>query len=397
MARATSIFYTAKSVRRQPTFSPLDKSRRTFLGAFLTMIVLASTCAVFYIGTHVQAVNLGYKISQELQKKETLIEENKRLDLEIARLKSPTRIEEEAKDVFGLVLPKTQQVYYLSRWDEELNSRLAAAPEKAPVKDATKKPVAEKAIAKAPAKPTTDAAKADAAAKPAAEPKALAKAPTKPGEKAKIETSAKPLDEKVVAKTNAKPAAENAKQESAVAKPGSVKAETPSKVAKAAPTKPASSAAKVEAKAPVKAAALAPATKPAAPKLAAKPAAAADPGPKYVDARPETPKKSETVKSDLPATKPTTGKALAQNSAAPKASKPAAVPATAKNEPAKPAKATAVKPSAETKVAKKEDVLVARIIEKAPDAEKSAKPKAGPALAYQPKEKVPAVMLDPMP
>lgn len=376
MARATSIFYTAKSVRRQPTFSPLDKSRRTFLGAFLTMIVLTSTCAVFYIGTHVQAVNLGYKLSQELQKKESLIEENKRLDLEIARLKSPTRIEEEAKEVFGLVLPKTQQVYYLSRWDEELNTRLAAAPEKIPAKKAE----AEKTLAKAPSKPGADSPKPEAsAAKPASPEKTIAKAPSKPAA--------------------ANPKLESSPAKATVAK----KVETPVKMAKAPAAKPAASEAKIEsAKAPTKAAAVpstAAVTAKQPPKAASKPVSAPSQEPKYADVRPEATKKSEPIKSDLPAIKPAPSKTLAQNSAsAVKPSKAAAsVPATAKNEPVKPTKATATKPSAETKLAKKEDVLVARIVEKAPVAEKSAKPKPGPALAYQPKEKVPAVMLDPMP
>jgi len=128
MARgATSIFCNAKSVRRQPTFSPLDKSRRVFLFVFLSLIVLSSTCAIFYIGTHIQAVNLGYKISQELQRKEELIEENKRLNLDIARLKSPTRIESEAKDTLGLSLPKTQQVFYLSRLENDSLIKIASA------------------------------------------------------------------------------------------------------------------------------------------------------------------------------------------------------------------------------------------------------------------------------
>lgn len=329
MARATSIFYTAKSVRRQPTFSPLDKSRRTFLGAFLTLIILTSACAVFYIGTHVQAVNLGYKLSQELQKKEHLIEENKRLDLEIARLKSPTRIEEEAKEVFGLVLPKTQQVYYLSRWDEDLNLRLAAAPEKAPV-------------AKEPMKETAKQA--------AAEEKTLAKAPEKP-------SAAKP-------------------EKSEKAKTASAKTEAPTKtVAKAPVAKTTPEASKTVATKPAPTAA-----EKSLPKIAAKavPPPAA-PAPSKVAKAPgaEDPKSSDVEKTDLPA-KPAPSKALAQN-------------------PAKPAKSTPAKPSAETKLAKKEPVLVARIVEKEPVAEKSAKPKAGPALAYQPKEKVPAVMLDPMP
>ncbi|HCU25225.1 MAG TPA: hypothetical protein DF383_09415 [Deltaproteobacteria bacterium] len=126
MAHDASILYTAQSVRRQPHFSPLDKSRRVFLFVFLTWVILACSCAIFYISTHVQAVNLGYKINEELQKKETLVEESKRLHLEIARLKSPTRIESEARDVLGLTLPAAPQVFRLSQWESDVMPRLAS-------------------------------------------------------------------------------------------------------------------------------------------------------------------------------------------------------------------------------------------------------------------------------
>ncbi|HKY64511.1 MAG TPA: cell division protein FtsL [bacterium] len=358
MARATSIFYTAKSVRRQPTFSPLDKSRRTFLGAFLTLIILTSACAVFYIGTHVQAVNLGYKLSQELQKKEHLIEENKRLDLEIARLKSPTRIEEEAKEVFGLVLPKTQQVYYLSRWDEELNLRLAAAPStppttKEPAKEAAKKPApTEKALAKAPEKPV-----------PAPKPEKSDKAEAIAAKPAASKAAAKPATPTQIAKAPAAKAPVETPKTLAAKAPA---AKAPTETSKTLAAKPAAkpSPAAAEKSPPEVAAKAVPPIASAPGKVAKAPAA-------------EDPQNSDVEKPDLPA-KPNNGKALAQN-------------------PVKPAKSTPAKPSAETKLPKKETVLVARIVEKAPAAEKSAKPKAGPALAYQPKEKVPAVMLDPMP
>jgi cell division protein FtsL len=135
MARgASSIFFTAKSVRRQPTFSPLDKSRNTFLTVVTFLIVLTITGSVFYIGTHVKAVNLGYKINQEVQRKEKIIEENKKLNLEIATLMSPTRIEHEATAQLGFSLPKPNQIIYLSKWEEANLPRETAPvlPEKSP-------------------------------------------------------------------------------------------------------------------------------------------------------------------------------------------------------------------------------------------------------------------------
>ncbi len=115
MRNATlSIFHTARSIRRQPDFSPIDKSRTLFLLGFIFLIALFLGAAIFYIGAHVRVVNLGYKIDQELKRKQELTEENKRLGLEIARLKSPTRIEKEAKEHLDLQIPESRQLVYLS-------------------------------------------------------------------------------------------------------------------------------------------------------------------------------------------------------------------------------------------------------------------------------------------
>lgn len=125
--RATILPYTAKCVRGQIAVTPMDKSRNGFIPAITFLVVLLIAGAIFYIGTHVKVVNLGYKINGEMQKKETLIEDNKRLKLQIARLQSPTRIEKEALEQLGLALPKPNQIVSLSRW-EEVEARQPAVP-----------------------------------------------------------------------------------------------------------------------------------------------------------------------------------------------------------------------------------------------------------------------------
>ncbi len=119
MARGAILtYYTAKSVRRQAAVSSLSKSRHSLVFGATFLLALLIAAAIFYIGMHVKVVNLGYQINQELQKKEKLIEDNKRLDLEIARLKSPTRIEHEAKEKLGLVMPSAGQILYLSKLED---------------------------------------------------------------------------------------------------------------------------------------------------------------------------------------------------------------------------------------------------------------------------------------
>ncbi|MCC6273236.1 MAG: cell division protein FtsL [Deltaproteobacteria bacterium] len=375
MARgATSILHHAKSVRRQPTFSPLDKSRRVFLFAFVSLVVLASACAIFYIGTHIQAVNLGYKIGQELQRKEQLIEENKRLSLEIARLKSPTRIESEAKETLGLELPKTQQVFYLSRWEPDTLTQVAGvgpAPKNPEAKEAAKKPDPNKSLA---------VASPEAKPKPAAKTASLApasierKSPTAEQKTSEPKT-ASPAEAKLAAKSLAvKPA-----RKAVAPEPDKV---TPIKAAKSDKAAPELAAAKnSEVKSPSK--------KPSpvaktgeAPQLAkseptakestqAKPAKALE--------RPATPEKSATL-------------AKKSEPSRPESVKPEAKPPAAKSS-AKPG-------PRDTRFAKGDgsEVLVAKIVAKESSREKNVvKPRGAAASTYQTKDKVPAVMLDPMP
>lgn len=99
----------AKCLSKQPEFSRVDKSRPFFLRGLTLLVFLLTGAALFYINTHVRVVGIGYEINQALAKKQNLIEENKRLSLEIARLRSPDRIETEAREKLNLIVPNPHQ------------------------------------------------------------------------------------------------------------------------------------------------------------------------------------------------------------------------------------------------------------------------------------------------
>jgi len=179
-AAATSIFYTAHSVRRQPEMAPTKEKRPFYFAAITTLLSFAIAGALFYIGIRVKVVNLGYRINQEILNKESLIEDSKKLDLEIARLKSPTRIESEARHSLGLSLPTPSQIIYVDRvTPAELSRTLAQiTPGKAkPIEDEAveKAPVAEKKVAQTNSIPKAEKKLALEQAKK----KELALAPTK--------------------------------------------------------------------------------------------------------------------------------------------------------------------------------------------------------------------------
>lgn len=108
----------ARCLKAQPEFSALDKSRRFFLLGLTLLVFLFMGASIFYISTHVEVVGTGYEINQALDKKQQLIEENKLLALEIAKLKSPGRLDKEADQLSQFQTPLPHQTLYISQLDQ---------------------------------------------------------------------------------------------------------------------------------------------------------------------------------------------------------------------------------------------------------------------------------------
>lgn len=198
---ATLIPYTAKSVRRQSAAPAAKRSPSPKIGALVFLVFLLIASSIFYIATHIKVVNLGYKINHEAQLKETIIEENKKLSLEIARLQSPTRIEREATETLGLKLPGVHQIVYFSRWDDNLLAKVAGDAPIKPEVPVEKPKALPKAVNPA-AKPVAVTAKAPSPALPAAKTTAATtnvKPKTATAEVKTLSTSKKKSPEVIVA------------------------------------------------------------------------------------------------------------------------------------------------------------------------------------------------------
>jgi len=353
MAKASSLSlfsHSPKSVKGQASFSPLDRSRPFFMlviGVLLTLTILG---AIFYIALRIRVVNLGYTINQEIHSKEATIEENKRLSLEIARLKSPTRLESEAKEKLGLLLPQPHQIIYAASLSPQDLDLMLARVKPLPVEKAA--PVATVAEKKSKDK---DEPKESPVAKKADKAQAVAQA-----------------EPKLKAQDAAKPPA------------------IPAKLATTAPAKTAvASSVKTAVALPVKTATAAPAKTPAATKALQSPIPTKPAPNKQVALAPAPAIKPDKKLSDLDPTPaaPSGTKKVAQ---AEKKSAPAK-PAAEDKKAAEPAK----KPVSEKPVAS--NLLVAKIIpEKNPVIASNAK--SGQEKRKSPaREAVPAVMLDSMP
>ena len=69
--------------------------------------------ALLYVWSHIHMTELEYQVAQELNSREQLAEEQAKLKLELATLKSPQRIETIAREKLQMTYPGREQVILL--------------------------------------------------------------------------------------------------------------------------------------------------------------------------------------------------------------------------------------------------------------------------------------------
>jgi cell division protein FtsL len=85
---------------------------------FIVVAVVLMFVAVIYVGSHIHMTELEYKYTAELNAQERMQEEQKRLKLEHAMLKSPQRIEGIARSRLLMSYPERDQVIVLKNSGE---------------------------------------------------------------------------------------------------------------------------------------------------------------------------------------------------------------------------------------------------------------------------------------
>jgi cell division protein FtsL len=105
MSRAPAKRPSGKSVRR------LWPSRRA-LGSLALFLWLVGS-AFGYVWCRVQVVRLGYQLSEAHRVYSRLLDDNKKLHLELARLRAPERVELIATQQLGLRRPSKGQIVVL--------------------------------------------------------------------------------------------------------------------------------------------------------------------------------------------------------------------------------------------------------------------------------------------
>lgn len=100
----------AELVKGGSFLSTIKIRKLDFALAALLLFLLATSTFVFHVWSRLYVFRLGYQIYQLDKVKRELLEENRRLDLEIVSLKSPSRLEAIARKEINLQPPRTDQV-----------------------------------------------------------------------------------------------------------------------------------------------------------------------------------------------------------------------------------------------------------------------------------------------
>lgn len=83
---------------------------RSLVFVTLMVAVVFIACALFSVWAHHQVLALSYEISRANREEQELLQLNKRLRLDLAALKSPSRIEGVALRDLGFVNPQKDQL-----------------------------------------------------------------------------------------------------------------------------------------------------------------------------------------------------------------------------------------------------------------------------------------------
>lgn len=87
------------------------------MGIWILLMSFFITELLLYTWCRVQCVKVGYQISKETDNNQALFAMQNNLQIEIAHLKSPQRIEKIAKENFGLIKPGPEQMITIHESD----------------------------------------------------------------------------------------------------------------------------------------------------------------------------------------------------------------------------------------------------------------------------------------
>jgi cell division protein FtsL len=90
-----------------------EKRIRPRLSHFIFITLIFMAIALVYVWFHIKITKLNYQIASEISVRDRLLEENRRLKVEVTTLKAPQRIEKIARDKLEMYFPDKDQVIFV--------------------------------------------------------------------------------------------------------------------------------------------------------------------------------------------------------------------------------------------------------------------------------------------
>jgi cell division protein FtsL len=103
----------AVEVLKQTVRPQDDASRRIGYSTWIFIASVMMAVALLYVWSHIHMTELEYQIARELNSREEITEEQRKLKIELATLKSPQRIETIARERLQMTYPEREQVIML--------------------------------------------------------------------------------------------------------------------------------------------------------------------------------------------------------------------------------------------------------------------------------------------
>jgi len=103
----------AVEVLKQTVRPQEDASSRIGYSTWIFIASVLMAVALLYVWSHIHMTELEYQVARELSSREQITEEQTKLKIELATLKSPQRIETIARERLQMTYPEREQVIVL--------------------------------------------------------------------------------------------------------------------------------------------------------------------------------------------------------------------------------------------------------------------------------------------
>lgn len=113
------------AVKRQPLAKRTVEVRRRYIRQVVTLLSVALSFGLLFVWTRVQVIQLGYEVSRMRKEVKALTEQKNILEVDIAELLAPERIEKIAVEKFGMRLPLGDEIVIVPKKEVTVNAKVS--------------------------------------------------------------------------------------------------------------------------------------------------------------------------------------------------------------------------------------------------------------------------------